>query len=193
MSCSITKVLDSETNKKLDDGVDIMAAKISAAVKLDDVNNSDCRASEIGRIVSIVNMVIQYIVLSFVILAVVNSDNASLIINVIKWVSYVSLILIVVQYRNVLVSAGRLFMYGLDLENQVIIVFSLFIALITGFVRKGTAGMKMTLAVAFLIFIRLAIQMKNFLLDRDSKIPAFLVFIKELLTPSRITKIYNAF
>lgn len=193
MSCSITKVLDSETNKKLDDGVDIMAAKISAAVKLDDVDNSDCRASEIDRIVNIVNMVIQYIILSFVILAVVNHDNASLIINVIKWVSYVSLILIAVQYRNVLVSAGRLFMYGLDLENQVIIVFSLFIALITGFIKKGTAGMKMTLAVAFLIFIRLAIQMKNFLLDRDSKIPAFLVFVKELLTPSRITKIYNAF
>ena len=193
MSCSITKVLDSETNKKIDDGVDIMAAKISAAVKLDDVNNSDCRASEIDRIVNIVNMVIQYIILSFVILAVVNHDNASLIINVIKWVSYVSLILIAVQYRNVLVSAGRLFMYGLDLENQIIIVFSLFIALITGFIQKGTAGMKMTLAVAFLIFIRLAIQMKNFLLDRNSKIPAFLVFVKELLTPSRITKIYNAF
>lgn len=193
MSCSITKVLDSETNKKLDDGVDIMAAKISAAVKLDDVKNLDCRASEIDRIVSIVNMVIQYIILSFVILVVVNHDNASLIINVIKWVSYVSLILIAVQYRNVLVSAGRLFMYGLDLENQVIIVFSLFIALTTGFIRKGTAGMKMTLAVAFLIFIRLAIQMRNFLLDRNSKIPAFLAFVKDFLTPSRITKIYNAF
>jgi hypothetical protein len=170
-----------------------MSAKISAAVKLDDVDNADCRASEIDRMVNIVNMVLQYIILSFVILAVINHDNASLIINVIKWVSYVSLILIGVQYRNVLVSAGRLFLYGLDLENQIIIVFSLFIALITGFIKKGTAGMKLTIAVAFLIFIRLAIQMKNFLLDRDSKIPAFLVFVKELLTPSRITKIYNAF
>ena len=45
MSCSITKVLDAEENKRLDDGVDVMAAKISAAVKLDDVNNADCRAS----------------------------------------------------------------------------------------------------------------------------------------------------
>jgi hypothetical protein len=193
MSCSITKVLDPKTNKIIDTGVDVMAAKISAAVKLDDVNNAECRASEIDRVVNIVNMVLQYIILSFVILAVINHDNASLIINVIKWVSYVSLILIGVQYRNVLVSAGRLFMFGLDFENQVIIVFSLFIALITGFIRKGTAGMKLTIAVAFLIFIRLAIQMKNFLLDRNSKIPAFLVFVKQLLTPSRITKIYNAF
>jgi hypothetical protein len=193
MSCSITKVLDPKTNKSIDTGVDVMAAKISAAVKLDDVNNADCRASEIDRMVSIVNMVLQYIILSFVVLAVANHDNATLIINVIKWVSYVSLILLGVQYRNVLVSAGRLFLYGLDLENQIIIVFSLFIALITGFIKKGTAGMKLTIAVAFLIFIRLAIQMKNFLLDRNSKIPAFLVFVKELLTPSRITKIYNAF
>lgn len=193
MSCSINKVLDSETNKKLDDGVDIMAAKISAAVKLDNVNNSDCRASEIDRIVNIVNMGIQYIILSFVVLAVIQHDNAGLIVNVIKWVSYVSLLLIAVQYRNVLFFAGRLFLYGLDLENQIIIVFSLCISLITGFIQKGTAGMNLTLAVAFLIFIRLAIQMKNFLLDRDSKIPAFLVFVKELLTSSRIQKIYNAF
>jgi hypothetical protein len=193
MSCSITKVLDPKTNNILDDGVDVMAAKISAAVKLDDVNNADCRASDIDRYVNIVNMVIQYVILSFVILAIVKHDNASFIINVIKWVSVVSLILIGVQYRNVLVSAGRLFLYGLDLENQIIIVFSLFITLITGFIKKGTAGMKLTIAVAFLIFIRLAIQMKNFLMDRDSKIPAFLVFVKELLTPSRITKIYNAF
>ena len=193
MSCSITKVLDPKTTKILDDGVDVMAAKISAAGKLDNVNNAECRASDIDRYVNIGNMAIQYIILSFVILAVVKNDNASLIINVIKWVSVVSLILIGVQYRNVLVSAGRLFLYGLDLENQIIIVFSLFITLITGFIQKGTAGMKLTLAVAFLIFIRLAIQMKNFLMDRDSKIPAFLVFCKELLTPSRITKIYNAF
>ena len=191
MSCSITKVLDSETNKKLDDGVDIMAAKISAAVKLD--GNSGCRAADIDRIVNIVNMCIQYIILSFVVLAVIRHDNAGLIVNVIKWVSYVSLLLLAVQYRNVLVSAGRLFLYGLDLENQIIIVFSLCIALITGFIQKGTAGMNLTLAVAVLIFIRLAIQMKNFLLDNDSKIPAFLVFVKELLTPSRITKLYNAF
>lgn len=193
MSCSITKVLDAKENKKLDEGVDAMAAKISATVKLDNVDNSNCRASDIDRIVNIVNMVIQYIILSFVILAVVQHDNAALVINVIKWVSYVSLILIAIQYRNVMISAGRLFLYGLDLENQIIIVFSLFIVMITGFIKKGTAGMKLTLAVAFLIFIRLAIQMKNFMLDRESKIPAFLVFIKELLTPDRITKIYNAF
>ena len=193
MSCSITKVLDSETNKKLDDGVDIMAAKISAAVKLDNVSNSDCRASDIDRIVNIVNMGIQYIILSFVVLAVINHDNSTTIVNVIKWVSYVSLLLIAIQYRNVLVSAGRLFRYGLDLENQIIIVFSLCISLITGFIQDGTAGMNLTIAVGLFIFIRLAIQMKNFLLDNDSKIPAFLVFVKELLTPSRITKLYNAF
>lgn len=193
MSCSIKKVLDAEETKRLDDGVDVLAAKISAAIKADDVNNSDCRASEIDRYISIVNMAIQYIILSFVVFAVIQHENASLIINVIKWVSYVSLMLIAIQYRNVLVSAGRLFMFGLDLENQIIIVFSICIALITGFIKKGTAGMKLTIAVAVLIVIRLAIQMKNFLLDRDSKIPAFLVFVKELLTPSRITKIYNAF
>lgn len=193
MSCSIKKVLDAEETKRLDDGVDVLAAKISAAVNSDDVSNTNCRSSDIDRVVSIVNMAIQYIILSFVILAIVNSDNDALVVNVIKWVSVVSLLLIAIQYRNVIVSAGRLFMYGLDLDSQIVIVFSVFITLITGWLQKGTAGMKLTIAVAFLISIRLAIQMKNFLMDNDSKIPAFLVFVKELLTPSRITKIYNAF
>lgn len=193
MSCSITKVLDPEENKRIDDGVDVLAAKISAAIKEDDVNNSDCRASEIDRIVNIVNMAIQYIILSFVVLALVKHEKAALIVNVIKWVSYISLLLVVVQYRNVFISAGRLFMYGLDLENQIIIVFSACIALITTFIQNGNAGVNLTIAVAFFILIRLAIQMKNFLLDEDSKIPAFLVFVKELLTPDRIAKIYGAF
>lgn len=193
MSCSIKKVLDAEETKRLDDGVDVLAAKISAAVNSDDVSNANCRSSDIDRVVSIANMAIQYIILSFVILAIVNSDNDALVVNVIKWVSVVSLLLIAIQYRNVIVSAGRLFMYGLDLDSQIVIVFSVFITLITGWLQKGTAGMKLTIAVAFLISIRLAIQMKNFLMDNDSKIPAFLVFVKELLTPSRITKIYNAF
>ena len=193
MSCSIKKVLDAEETKRLDDGVDVLAAKISAAVNSDDVSNANCRSSDIDRVVSIANMAIQYIILSFVILAIVNSDNDALVVNVIKWVSVVSLLLIAIQYRNVIVSAGRLFMYGLDFDSQIVIVFSVFITLITGWLQKGTAGMKLTIAVAFLISIRLAIQMKNFLMDNDSKIPAFLVFVKELLTPSRITKIYNAF
>ena len=190
MSCSITKVLDPEENKIIDDGVDALAGKISDAVKKED---SECRASKIDRMVSIFNMAIQYIILSFVILAVIKHDKAAMVVHVIKWVSYVSLLLIAVQYRNVLISAGRLFVYGLDIENQIVIVFSVFIAMITGFIKKGTAGMKLTMAVGVLIVIRLGIQMKNFLLDRNSKIPAFLVFVKELLTPARITKIYNAF
>ena len=193
MSCTITKVLDPKTNKRLDSGVDDLAAKISATVNSDVGGNTGCRASSIDRVVNITNMALQYIILSFVILAISKNENASLIINVIKYVSWISLLLIAVQYRNVVVSAGRLFMYGLDIEDQVIIVFSLFITLITGLIRKGSAGMKLTIAIAFLLLIRLAIQMKNFLLDRDSKIPAFLVFAKEILTPSRITKIFNAF
>jgi hypothetical protein len=105
----------------------------------------------------------------------------------------VSLALLIVQYRNVLISAGRVFMYGLDLETQIILVFSVIITIITSFIKKGAAGMKLTLAIAFLIFIRLALQMKDFLLDKKSNISAFLSFAKELLTPTRIAKIYKSF
>jgi len=193
MSCSIKKVLDDDTNKKLDNGVDILASKISAAVNSAGVENENCRASDIDKIVSIANMVIQYVILSFVLLAIYENDNNAKIVNIIKFVGIVSLILIAVQYRNVLVSAARLFMFGLDLEDQVVIIFSIGITLITGMLKKGTAGMKLTVLVAFLLLVRLVLQMKNFLTDNNSRVPAFLVFVKELLTPDRIKKIYKAF
>jgi len=193
MSCSIKKVLDDDTNKKLDNGVDVLASKISAAVNSAGVENENCRASDIDRAVNVANMVIQYVILSFVLIAIYENDNNAKIVNIIKWVGVVSLILIAVQYRNVLVSAARLFAFGLDLEDQVVIVFSIGITLITGMLKKGTAGMKLTVLVAFLLLVRLVLQMKNFLTDSNSRVPAFLVFVKELLTPDRIKKIYKAF
>lgn len=193
MSCTVTEVLGKDMTKHIDDGVDVLAAKITAALKKDHDGNSDCRASDIDKWVNIVNMAIQYIILSFIVLAVINRENVSLIANVITWVSYVSLILIAIQYRNVTITAGRLFMYGLDLETRVIIAFSVAIAIMTTMIQNGTTGLTLLVIVGIMLFIRLAIQMKDFLLDRESKIPAFLVFIKELLTPSRIKKIYNAF
>lgn len=193
MSCSIKKVLDEDTNKKLDTGVDVLATKISAAVNSAGVDNENCRASDIDRAVNVANMVIQYVILSFVLLAIYENDNNAKIVNIIRFVGIVSLILIAVQYRNVLVSAARLFAFGLDLEDQVVIVFSIGITLITGMLKKGTAGMKLTVLVAFLLLVRLILQMKNFLTDSNSRVPAFLVFVKELLTPDRIKKIYKAF
>ena len=193
MSCSIKKLFDDETIKNLDSGVDALAAKISAEINSTDVNNENCRASDIDRVVNISNMVIQYVILSFVILAIYKNDNNAKIVNIIKWVGIVSLILIAVKYRNALVSAARLFMFGLDLEDQVVIAFSVGITIITGMLKKGTAGMKLTIFVAFLLLVRLILQMKNFLTDSNSRVPAFLVFVKELLTPDRIKKIYKAF
>lgn len=191
MSCSVYKILDDEMDKTIDDGVDTLAAKISKTVKED--ANVECRDSKIDRLIVILNMGIQYVVLSFVILALVNHDKGDMTVRVVTWVSYISLLLITIQYRNAIATAGKLFVHGLDSETQIIILSSLFIVIITGFVKRGTAGMKLTLAIAFLIVIRLAIQMKSFLTDKDSKIPEFLSFARELLSPTRISKLFRAF
>jgi hypothetical protein len=53
--------------------------------------------------------------------------------------------------------------------------------------------MRLTIAIAMVLFVRLSLQMKDFLLDEKSRVPAFLAFIKEIFTPTRITTIYNAF
>lgn len=192
MSCSIDKILDASTNKSIDEGVDRISKRISDTVKSED-SNIECNNSKIDHWISIINMGIQYLILSFVILALLNHEKSALIITVITWTAYVSLALLMVRYRNVLISAGRILLYGLDLETQIILAFSIFITLITGFIKKGTAGMKLTLTIAFLIFIRLALQMKDFLLDKKSNLSAFMEFVKELLTPARISKIYKSF
>jgi hypothetical protein len=192
MSCSIDKILDASTNKSIDEGVERISKKISDTVKNED-SNIECNNSKIDHWISIINMGIQYLILSFVILALLNHEKSALIITVITWTAYVSLALLMVRYRNVLISAGRILLYGLDLETQIILAFSIFITLITGFIKKGTAGMKLTLTIAFLIFIRLALQMKDFLLDKKSNLSAFMEFVKELLTPTRISKIYKSF
>ena len=192
MSCLIKTILDAATNKNIDKGVDKLSEKISATIKNEDPN-IECNSSNIDRWISIINMGIQYLILSFVVLALLNHEKSALIITVITWTAYLSLALLMVRYRNVLISAGRILVYGLDLETQIILAFSIFITIITGFIKKGTAGMKLTLTIAFLIFIRLALQMKDFLLDKKSNLSAFMAFVKELLSPARISKIYKSF
>jgi hypothetical protein len=82
---------------------------------------------------------------------------------------------------------------ALDLSTKIIIFLSVAASLGISSVQKGEAGMRLTIAIAMVLFVRLSLQMKDFLLDEKSRVPAFLAFIKEIFTPARITTIYNAF
>lgn len=190
MSCSIDKIIDPQTQKNIDTGVNNISAKIRKTIEQGD--SFECRASQIDRGISLVNIVIQYIILAFVVLALFSQEHSELIINVIQWTSYISLGLLAVQYRNVLISAGRL-VGALDMSTKVIILLSIAAALGTGYIKKGQAGMSLTIVIALVLFIRLSLQMKDFVADKKSRVPAFLLFLRELLTPKRIQTIYNSF
>jgi hypothetical protein len=190
MSCSIDKILDPQTQKDIDAGIDAMSAKIKKVIAQGEM--VECQASQIDRIISIVNIGIQYTILAFVVFALFNHDKSGLIVQVIQWTTYVSLVLLGVQYRNVILSAGRL-VNALDMSTKVIIFLSIAAALGTEYIQKGRAGMRLTIVIAMILFIRLSLQMKDFMTTEKSPVSAFLKFLEELLTPERIDKLYASF
>ncbi|AGE48422.1 hypothetical protein PBCVAN69C_263R [Paramecium bursaria Chlorella virus AN69C] len=192
-NCPTDQIFDKETNERIDSGVEYLSAKIKKVVKNDDSDTSNCLSTKIDDSVVIFNMIIQYIVMCFIVLSVANHGDQSNVVKAIVWISYVSLFLIAVQYRSVVATAWKLFAYGIDIENKIIILLSLFIAFLTMYIKKGNFGTKMAIATAMFIIVRLAIQMKNFLLGEKSTIPMFLSFVGELFSPKRISTIFKAF
>jgi len=190
MSCSINDILDTSMNKAVDDGVDKLAAKIAS---VDKQKGNTCAEAGIDNTITIGNMTIQYIILAIIILSVVNHSNSVLGVRVIVWVTYVSLCLVAVQYRHAIVSAGKVFLYGLDIEDQFVIIASLATTVFTAFATNGGFDVGIMLAIAFLISVSLVIQLKDFLLQKNSKMVPFLSLLNGLSTPERISKIYAAF
>lgn len=193
MSCPTEQIFDEKTNERIDSDVDYLSDRIRKVVKNYDADDSNCVSTKVDDWVVIVNMAIQYVILCFIILSIAKHGDSGNVVKAIIWISYVSLFLIAVQYRSVVATVWKLFAHGIDVENKIIIVLSLFIAFLTMYIKKGNFGMKMAVATAIFIVIRLAIQMKNFLLGRRSTIPLFLSFIGSLFSPSRISKIYKSF
>ncbi|AGE50450.1 hypothetical protein PBCVCVR1_286L [Paramecium bursaria Chlorella virus CVR-1] len=191
MSCSIEKILDPQTQKNIDTGVENMSVKIKKTIAKEG-ESFECQASQIDRTISLINIVVQYIILAFVILALVSKEHSGLIVKVIQWTTYISLGLLAVQYRNIIVAAGNL-VGALDMSTKIIIFLSIAAAIGTGYIKKGQAGMQLTIAIALVLFIRLSLQMRDFIISKKSRVPAFLIFLKELLTPQRIETIYNSF
>jgi len=190
MSCSIEQILDPATQKNIDKGVEDLSVKIKKVVDTGD--SLECQASQTDRMIAVANIVIQCIILGFVVLALFNHEKAGLIVKIIQWTTYLSLFLLAVQYRNIITTSLRL-VSALDLSTKIIIFLSVAASLGISSVQKGEAGMRLTIAIAMVLFVRLSLQMKDFLLDEKSRVPAFLAFIKEIFTPARITTIYNAF
>lgn len=192
MSCPTEQIFDEKTNERIDSDVDYLSDRIRKVLK-NDSDDSNCVSTKVDDWVVIVNMAIQYVILCFIVLSIAKHGDSSNVVKAIVIISYISLFLIVVQYRSVVATVWKIFAHGIDVENKIIIVLSLFIAFLTMYIKKGNFGTKMAIATALFIVIRLAIQMKNFLLGRRSTIPLFLSFIKELFSGKRISQIFNSF
>ncbi|AGE56762.1 hypothetical protein ATCVNEJV2_843L [Acanthocystis turfacea Chlorella virus NE-JV-2] len=190
MSCSVADILDAKTQKNIDDGVASLADKIKKDVNF---KNQECNDSKLDKTLAFVSIAMQYLVFAFLLIALVKQDESTdTLVRVIVVTSFVTTILLVIQYRNVLLSALRV-LGALDLSTKIILALSILAMLGTGYIKKGGAGLYMTLGIAAVLFLRLSIQVKDFIRDSKSPIPAFTKFMKEIITPARIQTLYNAF
>ncbi|AGE57789.1 hypothetical protein ATCVNTS1_846L [Acanthocystis turfacea Chlorella virus NTS-1] len=190
MSCSVAQILDAKTQKTIDDGVASLATQIKNNVNF---KNQDCNDSKLDKALAFVSIAMQYLVFAFLLIALVKQDeNTETLIRVIVVTSFVTTALLVIQYRNVLLSALRI-LGALDLSTKIILALSILATLGTGYIKKGGAGLYMTMGIAAVLFLRLSLQVKDFIKDTKSPIPAFTKFMKEIITPARIKTLYNAF
>jgi hypothetical protein len=190
MSCSVAQILDAKTQKTIDDGVANMAVQIKKNVNFKD---QDCNDSKLDKAVAFASIAMQYLVFAFLLIALVKQDESTdTLVRVIVVTSFVTTALLVIQYRNVLLSALQM-LGALDLSTKIILALSILAMLGTGYIKKGGAGLYMTLGIAAVLFLRLSLQVKDFIRETKSPIPAFTKFMKEVITPERIKTLYNAF
>ena len=186
MSCTIDQILDPATQRQIDKGVDRLSQRIATAS-----SSRTCTAFRVDRTVALVDILIQCVILAFVVFALFQHEHSALIVKVIEWTAYVSLALLVIRYRNAIISSVRL-LSALDVGSKVVIFLSVAAAIATEYIKKGQAGMRMTLVIAMVLFVKVSLQMREFLNEQNSTIPVFLTFVKDVFTPHRIDAIFSS-
>ena len=189
MSCSVTKILDKDTQQKIDEGVASISVQIKK--KLDNADDN-CDESRIDKFVAISSIILQYVVFAFILVALASDKYSDVVIKAIVITSFITTALLVVQYRNILLSALRI-LSALETSTKVILVLSVLAMLGTGYIKEGGAGFYLTMGIAAVLFLRLSLQARDFLRDSTSPLPAFTTFLKEVITTERIQTLYDAF
>lgn len=190
MSCSVTHILDAKTQKNIDDGVNTLAVEIKKKLNTSDI---ECEDSKIDRITSFVSIIIQFIVFAFLLISLVRRDETTdTLIRVIVVTSFVTAALLIIQYRNVLLSALQV-LNTLEPSTKIILALTVLATLGTGYIQDGGTGLKITLGIAAVLFARLSLQVRDFASHTVSPLSAFTKFMKEILTPARIKTLYTAF
>jgi Na+-translocating ferredoxin:NAD+ oxidoreductase RnfA subunit len=189
MSCSVTQILDKEAQQRIDDGVNSISAQIKK--KLNHADDT-CEESQIDKFVAISSIILQYVVFAFILVALASDKYSATVVKVVVITSVITTVLLVIQYRNILISALRI-LSALETSTKIILVLSLLAMLGTGYIKKGGAGLYLTMGIAAVLFLRLSLQVRDFVRDSKSALPAFTTFLKEVITTKRIQTLYDAF
>ena len=202
MSCPLDRILDKESNKQIDDGVDFLAKKIETIKKIYEIPDSGgessmfegCSTTKLDKGVLWANIALQITLLVFLGIIAATKGEKDWSIDALTWVSWVTLALLLIQYRDVVFSMLKLFIHGVDLQTQIISVLTLVIVIMTRllYVNEGFTVSIVALMIFVLIAVRVGFQIKS-TLQSDSMVTIMLDFINRLITPNRIQKIKKAF
>jgi hypothetical protein len=202
MSCPLDTILDQDAQKTIDTGVKYITDKIKTVRKFVDVPTKDkkkdmfkdCTASKVNKGILWTNIALQIVVLLFLGFIAVTRGEKDWSIDALTYISWVTSGLVLIQYRDILMSSAKLFMYGVGRKTQIITVVSVLIVLLTKLLydKEGLTVSIVAMMVFALIAVRVWFQIKS-TFDANSTVSMFLDFINRLMTVDRINVIKGAF
>lgn len=196
MSCPIDNIVTEDTQKLIDTGLQVFADKMSKRVKPEvkpSGNFDTCYSNMRNKAVLWVNIGIQFIVLIFLGIIAGSKGQKTWARDLLKWISWTTLILTALQYKNGIMAGVKIFIFGTSVKTQFIVAISLAIVILTNLLqsREGGVASLVSAVMIILIIARIVVQIQT-ALTNDSAVPVVLDFVNRVVTVDRVKTLKNA-
>ena len=184
----------------IDAGLQALSEKISKRVnpEKNEVNPSSrkfdaCKSSVRNKTVLWVNIGIQFLVLIFLGVIAGTKGQEKWAFDVLRWISWVTLILTAIQYKDGIMAGAKIFIFGTGMKTQIIVAISLVIVFLTKLLQNKDGGVASLVSTAIIIFIiaRTVMQIQS-AFTNVSAVPVVLDFVNRVVTVDRVKKLKNA-
>lgn len=200
MSCPVDIIVTKDTQELIDTGLQYFSEKISKRVKPEKKevqpslwNLDTCKSNVINKTVLWANIGIQFVVLIFLSVIMATKGRKKWAFNVLKWISWITLILTAIQYKDGIMAGAKIFIFGIGIKTQIIVAISLAIVFLTKLLQSEDGGIASLVSTVIIIFIiaRTVMQIQS-ALTNVSAAPVVLDFVNRVITVDRVKKLKNA-
>jgi hypothetical protein len=199
MFCLIDRIVTEDTQKLIDTGLQTFSEEMSKRVKPDQkkVKPSGkfdtCYSNMRNKAVLWMNLGIQFIVLIFLGVIAGSKGQKMWAFDMLKWISWVTLFLTVLQYKNGIMAGVKIFIFGTSVKTQFIMAISLAIVILSNLLQSKEGGVASLVSAVMIILIiaRISVQIQT-TLTNDSAVPVVLDFVNKVVTVDRVKTLKNA-